>query len=75
MITVNVETDAKEFPNGRSPAFAPTSCPVDPGTITLNEGVQVFVDDGDTGGVVDKNDTLLFVDDDTLALTCNQNPV
>ena len=40
------------------------------GTIVLNEGVQVFLDDGDDPGEVDKNDTLLFLDDDSIELTC-----
>ncbi len=70
MITVNVETDTKNFPRGKSPVFAPTECNEDT-FIFLNEGVQVFRDDGDTGGVVDKNDTLLFEDDDPpIELTC-----
>jgi hypothetical protein len=69
-ITVEVMTDAKEFPNGRSPTYAPTSC--DGGTIVLNEGVQVFLDAvGDGEGEVDKNDTPLFLDDDSIELTCN----
>lgn len=67
-ITVGVATDSKDFPRGRSPGFTPTSCDT---TIVLNEGVEVFLDDGDTEGEVDKNDTPLFVDDDSLELTCN----
>lgn len=66
-ITVDVETDSKEFPHGKSPGYTPTSCDT---TIVLNEGVQVFFDDGNTEGEVDKNDTLLYVDDESIDLTC-----
>ncbi len=61
-IEVFVETDSKGFPRGRSPAFAPTSCLEDPGTIVLNDGVKVF------DGLMN----LLLQDDDTLTLACNQ---
>ncbi len=47
--------------------YEPTSCET---TLVLNEGVQVLLDDGDTEGEVNKNDTPLFLDDDTIELTC-----
>jgi hypothetical protein len=59
-VEVFAKTDAKTFPKGRSPAFAPTSCPEDPGVIVLNDGVRVF----------DDAMTLLLHDDDMLTLDC-----
>lgn len=58
-VTVNVQTDTKTFPNGRSPAYTPTSCLS--GTIVLNDGVRIIHDA--TGATI-------FEDDDSLALTC-----
>ncbi|MBI4479835.1 MAG: hypothetical protein HY651_07400 [Acidobacteria bacterium] len=66
-ITVGgILTDFDHPGQGRNPAATPTSCP--DGTITLNDGVSVYLD-ADLDGVPD-SDELLFVDDDSLELDC-----
>lgn len=67
--TITVEgivTDDDHPGQGNSPDFTPTSCP--DGTITLNDGVQVFLD-ASLDGIPDSEE-LLFRDDDSLELTC-----
>ena len=58
-VTVNVKTDSKTFPKGKSPAFTPTSCEL--GSIVLNDGVRI---------IHDASGATIFEDDDSLALTC-----
>lgn len=64
IIEVFAITDGKTFPNGRSPAFAPTSCVATSAgdVIALNNGVVV---EDDLGNV-------LLEDDDQILLDCTQ---
>jgi hypothetical protein len=65
-ITVDVATD-NDHP-GKNSLWTPTSCPI--GGILLNEGVQVWDDVNEDWEINKDDDTLLFVDDDTLTLGC-----
>jgi hypothetical protein len=64
-ISVTIDTDDDHPGKGNSPDFTPTSCPG--GEIVANEGVKVF----DTMGTeTTDDDVVLFIDDDSLTLTC-----
>ena len=62
-VTVDVATDDDHPGRGNNPTWTPTTCPVG-GTLTLNDGVEVFDSEGN----------LILRDDSTLELTCTDQP-